>query len=132
MTVKPPNNLPRWINVQTEHGPLPALAFVMHRHSRFYVGRLSSEVVADVLAQACGHWGSGAEYLCNTVAHLEQHGIHAAHRVSGIGTAERLGQHLGNLSEQPAGAPCGNVVDGLPSRGHRHRAGLANEGTEPS
>ena len=57
MTVKPPNNLPRWINVQTEHGPLPALAFVMNRHSRFYVGRLSSEEVADVLAQACGHWG---------------------------------------------------------------------------
>jgi cation transport protein ChaC len=76
MTVKPPNNLPRWINVQTEHGPFPALAFVMNRHSRFYVGRLSSEEVADVLAQACGHWGSGAEYLCNTVAHLEQHGIH--------------------------------------------------------
>jgi cation transport protein ChaC len=32
--------------------------------------------VADVLAQACGHWGSGAKYLCNTVTHLEEHGIH--------------------------------------------------------
>jgi cation transport protein ChaC len=76
MTVKPPNNLPRWINVQTEHGPLWALAFLMNRQSRFYVGRLSAEEVADVLARACGHWGSGAAYLCNTVAHLEEHGIH--------------------------------------------------------
>jgi len=76
MTVKPPNNLPRWISVQTEHGPLRALAFVMNRQSRFYVGKLSAPEVADVLARACGHWGSGAEYLCNTVAHLEEHGIH--------------------------------------------------------
>src|SRR3712207_3793432 len=76
MTVKPPNNLPRGINVQTEHGPFRALAFVMNRQSRFYVGRLSAEEVANVLAQACGHWGSGAEYLCNTVTHLEEHGIH--------------------------------------------------------
>jgi cation transport protein ChaC len=43
MTVKPPNNLPRWISVQTEHGPLRALAFVMNRQSRFYVGRLSAD-----------------------------------------------------------------------------------------
>jgi cation transport protein ChaC len=76
ITVKPPNNLPRWINVRTEHGPLPALAFVINRQSQFYVGRLSAEDVADVLARACGHWGSGAEYLCNTVTHLEEHGIH--------------------------------------------------------
>jgi cation transport protein ChaC len=76
ITVKPPNNLPRWINVQTEHGPLPALAFAINRQSRFYVGRLSAEDVADVLARACGHWGSGAKYLCNTVTHLEEHCIH--------------------------------------------------------
>ncbi len=76
MTVKPPNNLPRWITVQTEQGPLGALAFVMNRRSRFYVGKLAPEEVADTLARACGHWGSCAEYLCNTVAHLEEHGIH--------------------------------------------------------
>ena len=29
----------------------------------------------DVLTKACGHWGSGAEYLHNTVAHLDEHGI---------------------------------------------------------
>jgi glutathione-specific gamma-glutamylcyclotransferase len=76
MTVKPPNNLPRWISVGTGSGPVRALAFVMNRKSRFYVGKLSTEEVADTLAKACGHWGSCAEYLHNTVAHLEEHGIH--------------------------------------------------------
>jgi glutathione-specific gamma-glutamylcyclotransferase len=47
----------------------------MNRQSRFYPGRLLPEDVAQVLARACGHWGSGAEYLHNTVAHLEEHGI---------------------------------------------------------
>jgi cation transport protein ChaC len=28
------------------------------------------------LAGACGHWGTGAEYLLNTVTHLEARGIH--------------------------------------------------------
>jgi len=28
-----------------------------------------------VLARACGHVGSGAEYLYNTVSHLEEFGI---------------------------------------------------------
>ncbi|TIW30865.1 MAG: gamma-glutamylcyclotransferase, partial [Mesorhizobium sp.] len=33
------------------------------------------ENVARVLARACGHVGSGAEYLYNTVSHLEEFGI---------------------------------------------------------
>jgi glutathione-specific gamma-glutamylcyclotransferase len=53
----------------------PNIAFVMNRQSRVYLGRLAPEDVADTLAVACGHWGSGAEYLHNTVAHLKEHGI---------------------------------------------------------
>jgi cation transport protein ChaC len=49
---------------------------VMNRQSRFYVGKRTADTIADVLARAYGHWGSGAEYLCNTVSHLEEHGIH--------------------------------------------------------
>ncbi len=56
-----------------------AIAFVMNRRSKVYVGRLAPEEVADTLAVACGHWGSGAEYLCNTVQHLQEHGIHDCH-----------------------------------------------------
>ncbi|ESW79431.1 cation transporter [Mesorhizobium sp. LSJC280B00] len=75
-TYKPANSMPRWITVATASGPISALAFVMNRASPLYADRQSLEAVADVLALACGHWGSGAEYLFNTVSHLEAKGIH--------------------------------------------------------
>ena len=75
-TVKPINSAPRWITVTTDDGAGPALAFVMNRASPLYVGRLPDAEVAGVLATACGHVGSSAEYLANTVCHLEARGIH--------------------------------------------------------
>jgi glutathione-specific gamma-glutamylcyclotransferase len=75
-TAKPANSMPKWIVVQTESGPAHALTFVMNRASPAYVGRLPHEAVADVLARACGHWGTGAEYLLNTVTNLEAKGVH--------------------------------------------------------
>jgi len=75
-TFKPANSMPRWIRVQTPQGPEVALSFVMNRASPMYAGALSPEAVADRLAHACGHWGSGAEYLRNTVLHLEARGVH--------------------------------------------------------
>jgi cation transport protein ChaC len=79
MSIKPPNNMPRWLNVETEQGPLRALGFVMNRKGRSYAGRLPDDEVAELLAKACGHWGSCAEYLYNTVTHLHEHGIHDRH-----------------------------------------------------
>jgi cation transport protein ChaC len=75
-TVKPPNTVPRWITVVSEGVPLRAIAFVMNRESQSYVGKLAPEQIAEILARACGHWGSGAEYLFNTVCRLEECGIH--------------------------------------------------------
>lgn len=75
-TVKPINSMPRWLTVETLSGPIKALGFVMNRASPYYTGRLPAEEVAQVLAGACGHWGTGAEYLLNTVTHLEARGIH--------------------------------------------------------
>src|SRR5262249_14213474 len=74
-TYKPANSVPRWLTVGTASGPVPALAFVMNRASPLYAGRLSLEEVADILSRACGHWGTGAEYLLNTVSHLEGKGL---------------------------------------------------------
>jgi cation transport protein ChaC len=85
-TVKPINSMPRWLVVQTAEGPVTALGFVMNRASPHYTGRLPPEEVARVLARACGHWGTGAEYLMNTVQHLEAHGI----RDSGLWRLQRL------------------------------------------
>jgi len=47
----------------------------MDRRSESYVGGLSVEDTADVLAGAAGRWGSMAEYLYNTVVQLEALGI---------------------------------------------------------
>ncbi len=98
-TAKPCNTMPRWIVVETSEGPRAALAFVMNRASPAYVGRLPPDQVADMVAVACGHWGSGAEYLMNTVAGLESRGIRdrnlwrlqrlVAERIGGDGGVKR-------------------------------------------
>jgi cation transport protein ChaC len=75
-TVKPANCGPRWITVETDVGPVRAIAFVMNRQVQAYAGRLAPTEVADILSNCCGHVGSGAEYLYNTVVHLEAKGIH--------------------------------------------------------
>jgi cation transport protein ChaC len=76
VVVKPPGQPPRWLRAETSDGPMPALGFAVDRRSAHYAGGLTPEAVADVVAVAAGHWGSCAEYLRNTVVHLEAAGIH--------------------------------------------------------
>ena len=76
MTRKPPTNAPRWLSVAVDGGAIPALGFVINRKGFAYAGSRSHEATADILASACGHWGSGAEYLHNTIAKLAEHGIY--------------------------------------------------------
>ena len=79
MTLKPTSYWPRLLQLSTDKGPLRALAFVINRQGITYAGPLSEEEVVERLATSCGHWGSGADYLYNTVKNLEQRGIHDAH-----------------------------------------------------
>lgn len=79
MTVNPPSNLPRWIDVECEGRPLRALTFTANHASPIYAGKIADETVAEILSVACGHWGSGAEYLRQTVLALETHGIRDPH-----------------------------------------------------
>ncbi|MDA0221177.1 MAG: gamma-glutamylcyclotransferase [Proteobacteria bacterium] len=65
----------RWVTPRTVHGPVRALAFWIGPKGARVARKLPLEHVAHVLARACGHGGSGAAYLYNTVAHLEQAGI---------------------------------------------------------
>lgn len=76
MTNKPPTNVPRWMRVSHEGKKFQALAFTASRAARNYKGKLPLDEVARILARAAGHWGTGAEYLFNTVSHLEEFGIH--------------------------------------------------------
>lgn len=71
----PPTNVPRWINVRTNDGPIKALAFIALSSGPAYAGKCSLPDVAAVLARAAGHWGSAAQYAYNTIAKLEEHGI---------------------------------------------------------
>ena len=67
----------RWIDVQSDQGPVRALVFYANlAHLDYYVNALPLEQVAHILARACGHWGSGAQYLHQTVSKLEEFGIH--------------------------------------------------------
>ena len=75
MLVRPSAHVPRWVTVRTSGGPLRAIAFTIDRGSGRYVGGLTAEAVADALAVAVGPWGSMAEYLQSTVAHLEALGL---------------------------------------------------------
>lgn len=75
-SVKPASNLPRWITVEADGGKQRAIAFAINRKGPTYSGAHTLEETADILAKACGSWGTGAEYLMHTVAHLEDIGIH--------------------------------------------------------
>ena len=76
MTNKPATNMPRWMRVSHEDKKFQALAFTASRSGHSYRGKLPLDKVAKILARAAGHWGTGAEYLFNTVSHLEEFGIH--------------------------------------------------------
>lgn len=81
MTVRPPSYILRWIDVEVEgeQGVRKALAFTANPESPLYAGPLELDEVAACLAGACGHWGTGAEYLLRTVTSLEREGFHDPH-----------------------------------------------------
>ncbi|SME90882.1 cation transport protein ChaC [Tistlia consotensis] len=66
----------RWLPVHTAEGRTRALTFWVGPKGERIASRLPLEEVAWTLARACGHVGSCAEYLFNTVTHLREHGIH--------------------------------------------------------
>jgi glutathione-specific gamma-glutamylcyclotransferase len=82
---------PRWVTARTPQGTVRAIAFALKRSHFMYVGGLSETEVADRLARAVGHIGSMADYLLNTILHLEEVGIHdrALWRMQAL-VAERL------------------------------------------
>jgi cation transport protein ChaC len=76
MTVKPPGNFPRWIETRVGDTVVPAIAFTANPEHYNYAGVLPIEEVAERIAFACGHWGSNADYLRQTIVALEAEGIH--------------------------------------------------------
>jgi len=66
----------RWMPTVTAEGPVKALGFWVGPSGDRILSKQPLERVAATLARACGHLGSGAEYLYNTIVHLEEFGIH--------------------------------------------------------
>lgn len=65
----------RWVTVRSVEGPVRALAFYCAPKGDPDVERLTPGEQAARLARAVGYVGSCAEYLYNTVSHLEALGI---------------------------------------------------------
>jgi cation transport protein ChaC len=66
----------RWLNVRTATGPCRAITFWAHPKGFHLDEHPTLDETAQMLARACGHIGSGAAYLYNTVAKLAEHGIY--------------------------------------------------------
>jgi cation transport protein ChaC len=66
---------PRWINARAGDISLRAIAFVVNHAHPHYAGKLPNETVVNTLATAKGRFGTGADYLYQTVDCLAKHGI---------------------------------------------------------
>lgn len=69
----------RLIELQSEQGRLRALCFYADPLEVADKPEIPTDQVASTLARACGHIGSGAEYLFKTVVALEAQGIRDPH-----------------------------------------------------
>ena len=67
--------LPRWLDCHAGGERIPVLAFIVNRSCSGYAGSLPLEPMVHSIATARGTYGSSAEYLFQTQAALESHGI---------------------------------------------------------
>jgi cation transport protein ChaC len=66
---------PRWLDCHVGAERIPVLTFVVNRGCSGYTGKLAMETMVQTIATARGKFGSSAEYLFQTQAALESHGI---------------------------------------------------------
>jgi len=90
----------RWINVDTEQGKVRALTFWAEPIGLENWVDLPLSQVAQILARACGHIGSGAAYLFHTVSKLDELGIRDRNlwRLQQMVAAEIRGMHQASLA----------------------------------
>ena len=58
---------------------MKAIAFVVNHAHQHYAGKLPLETIIKILATAKGKFGSGADYLYQTVDCLAKHGVRDAY-----------------------------------------------------
>lgn len=85
--------LPRWVTVRAGDRRVRAIAFTINRAHGRYAGRLDEAQIVEVLATAAGRLGPCADYLFNTVRHLDELGLpDRPLRRLAVRVAERLGR----------------------------------------
>jgi cation transport protein ChaC len=68
--------MPKFLKVRLDDGrEVPAYTFIVRRDHRQYTGKLSEERIVELVLQGAGWEGTSAEYLANTVAHMDELGI---------------------------------------------------------
>jgi cation transport protein ChaC len=79
-----------WLPVRIGERRVTAVTYVVNRDHEHYVGTLSIERTAAVVARAAGPAGTALDYLQNTIVHLDDLGIKEGrlHRI--LARAERL------------------------------------------
>jgi cation transport protein ChaC len=70
---------PRWLSFRSGSELLEVLAFVVDRDSSGYAGPLPDARLMEVLREACGRYGTCADYVSRTVEALRKHGLHDRH-----------------------------------------------------
>jgi len=65
----------RWVTLATGEGPVRAITLVVNREHDEYAAGLGEDEIVEHLATARGPLGSSAEYLFETLAHLEGLGL---------------------------------------------------------
>jgi cation transport protein ChaC len=106
---------PRWLRLHCDDRQVRGLAFVVNPQSPRYAGRMSSDVIADHIAMACGATGPSAEYLLETHEACRRLGIRdeMLERLPPM-VAERLHRAVQDR-ERPA-------MDAAPSPAMRYRS----------
>ncbi len=66
----------KWLSNRTGEGPVPALCFIADPKHAQYAGHLSQEQTLELIRCGEGYRGPCRDYLANTVAHLDELGIH--------------------------------------------------------
>ena len=90
--------IPTWVRVRTALGVAPAIAFTINRHHPRYAGRLNEDLIVETIALAAGPVGACADYLFNTVAHLEEVGV-TDHRMRRL--RDRVAERCRQTRPQP-------------------------------
>jgi cation transport protein ChaC len=83
---------PRLVPVDTGPARVLALAFVANREHGSYAGRLDLETIARTITACSGARGPNADYLFNTLRHLEALGI-TERRLNAVRSAVQNLQH---------------------------------------